>query len=75
MKIQDLGCPSMSISDDRIYEVHTMIHEDRHLTVHEIAKELGISMGSCYEILTGKLNTHRISAKFGTCLLLSLIHI
>ena len=37
---------------------------NRHLTVHEIAKELGISVDFCHEILTEKPEMHRISAKF-----------
>ena len=49
-----------------------MIREDRCLTAHEITEELGISVGTCYEILTVKLNMHRISAKFvPRCWLLS----
>ena len=44
------GHPSTLISDDKIDEICTKIHEDRSLTVHEIAEELGVSVGSCYEI-------------------------
>ena len=54
----------MSINDNKIDKVRTMLHEDHHLTIHEIAEGLGITMGSCHTILTGKLNMHRISAKF-----------
>ena len=39
------------------------------MTVREVAEEVGISVGSCHEILTGKLQMHCISAKFVPCLL------
>lgn len=48
------GHPSASISDYKIDKVCTAIHKDCHLTAHEIAEELGISVGSCYKIITGK---------------------
>ena len=55
------GHPLTQINDDKIDEVCTIIREDHRLTVHEIAEELYVSVGSCHEILTGHLNMHRIS--------------
>ena len=41
-----------------------MIYGNRCLTVREVADEVGISVGSCHQILTEKLQMRRISAKF-----------
>jgi hypothetical protein len=34
------------------------------LTVREVGDEVGISIGSCHQIFTQKLQMHRVSAKF-----------
>ena len=65
------GPPLTSISDDNIYEVHTMIHEGRRLTVRETAEELGVSVGSCHGISTNL----RVYVADITLPDLSLIHI
>jgi hypothetical protein len=36
----------------------------RHLTVREIAEECNILIGSCHDILTAKLEMHRVVSKF-----------
>jgi hypothetical protein len=41
-----------------------MILQNRCLTIREIAKDVGISYGSCQAILTDKFNMHRVAAKF-----------
>ena len=41
-----------------------MIHGNRHLTVREVADEVGISIESCHQIFTEKLQMHCVSAKF-----------
>ena len=41
-----------------------MILGNRRLTVQEVADEVGISIGSCHQICTEKLQMHRVSAKF-----------
>ena len=41
-----------------------MIHGNRHLTVREVANKVGISIGSCHQILTEELRMRRVSAKF-----------
>jgi len=41
-----------------------LIIQKRHLTIREIAEDVGISFGSCQAILTEKLNMHRVAAKF-----------
>ncbi|PNF43836.1 hypothetical protein B7P43_G06040 [Cryptotermes secundus] len=38
--------------------------EDRHITVRELAKEIGVSIGSVHSILTKDLGMRRDSTKF-----------
>ena len=44
--------------------MHAVIRGNRRLTVQEVADEVGISIGSCHQILTEKHQMHHISAKF-----------
>jgi len=41
-----------------------VIHGNRCLTVREVADEVGISIGSCHETFTEKLQMRCVSAKF-----------
>ena len=41
-----------------------MIRENRPLTVQDVADKVGISIESCHQILTEKLQMRRVSAKF-----------
>jgi len=41
-----------------------VIHGNRRLTIREVADKVGISIGSCHQILTEKLQMRHISAKF-----------
>jgi len=41
-----------------------VIRGNRHLTVREVADEVSISIGSCHQIFTEKLQMRRVSAKF-----------
>jgi len=41
-----------------------LILQNRRLTIRETAEDEGISFRSCQEILTEKLNFHRVAAKF-----------
>jgi hypothetical protein len=38
--------------------------QDRHITVREIAMELGLSIGSVHSILTEDLHMRRVTTKF-----------
>ena len=49
---------------DHVERVRAVIRGNRRLTVREVANEVGISIGSCHQILTEKLHMRRISAKF-----------
>jgi len=57
------GRPSTSTDNDHVERVHAVIRGNR-LTVWEVADEVGISIGSCYQILTEKLQMHHVSTKF-----------
>jgi len=63
------GRLSTSTDDDHVERVRAVIHRNRRLTVREVADEVGISIGSCRQILTEKLQMRRVSAKFVPCLL------
>ena len=58
------GRPSTSRNDEVMDQMHEKVLEDRHITIQEIAGELGISTGSVHTILTEDLNLRRVSAKF-----------
>ena len=63
------GRPSTSTDDDHVERVRAVIRGNHRLTVREVANEVGISMGSCHQILTEKLQMRRVSAEFMPCLL------
>ena len=48
----NLGWPSTSMDDDHVQKVLAVIHQNRRLTVREVAEEVGICKGSCHLILT-----------------------
>ena len=58
------GRPSTSTNDDHVERVGDVIRGNRRLTLREVADELGISIGSCHQIFTEKLQMRRVSAKF-----------
>ena len=58
------GRPSTSTDDVHIDAIRDLILQNRHLTIREIAEDVGISLGSCQAILTEKLNMHHVAAKF-----------
>uniref|UniRef100_A0A224XRL1 Putative transposase n=1 Tax=Panstrongylus lignarius TaxID=156445 RepID=A0A224XRL1_9HEMI len=56
--------PSMSTDDQHIDKLNILVRANRRLTIRELAKECGISVGSCNKILIEKLKMHRVAAKF-----------
>jgi len=56
--------PSTSRNDKLIDQVRTLVMQDRHVTVRELAEEVGISTGSVFSILTHDLALWRGSTKF-----------
>ena len=49
------GRPSTSRNEEMVAKVRKIFRNNRRLTVRDIADDGGISVGSCYAILTGKL--------------------
>ena len=47
--------PSTSTEDPHVDKINTLVRANRRLTIRELTEECGISVGSCYEILTAKL--------------------
>jgi len=56
--------PSTSRNDNVINQVRTLLMKDRHITVRELADEVGVSIGSVHTILTADLGLRRVSTKF-----------
>jgi len=50
--------------DDHVERVRAVIRGNRPLTVREVADEVAISIGSCHQIFTEKLQMSRVSTKF-----------
>jgi len=57
------GQLSTSANDDHVDRVHAVIHGNRRLTVREVGGEVGISIGSCHQIFTEKLQMCHVGAK------------
>ena len=58
------GRPSMPMDDGYIEKVLAVIHQNCHLTIREVAEEVGICKSLCHLILTNKMKMHRVAAKF-----------
>ena len=58
------GKPSTSMEHDHVEKVVAVIRQNRHLTVREVAEDVGIGKSSCHLILTDKLKMRRVAAKF-----------
>ena len=56
--------PSMSMDDDHVEKVLAVIHQNRRLTVREVAEEVGICKNLCHLILTEKRKVRHVAAKF-----------
>jgi hypothetical protein len=56
--------PSTSSNDDHIERVHAVIRGNFLLTVREVADEVGVSIGSCHQMFTDKLQMRRVRVKF-----------
>ena len=52
------------MDDDHIEKVLAVICQNCHLTVREVAKEVGNCKSSCHLILTDKLKMRHVAAKF-----------
>jgi len=52
------------MDNDHVEKVLALIRQNHRLTVREVAEEVGICKSSCHQILTDKLKTRRVAAKF-----------
>jgi hypothetical protein len=59
-----LGRPSASCNDAHVAQVHEIMRSNRRFTVREIAEECNISIGSCHDICTAKLEIRWVVSKF-----------
>jgi len=58
------GRSSTSTKDDHVERVRAVIRGNCPLTLREVADEVDISIGSCHQIFTEKLQMCCVSAKF-----------
>ena len=58
------GRQSTSHTEETVARVREIIRADRHLTIREVAEDVGIAFGTCQKILTEDLQMRRVSAKF-----------
>ena len=63
------GRRSTSIDDDHVERIRALIRVNRRLTVREVADQVGISIGSCHQVFTEKIQMRRVRAKFAPRLL------
>jgi len=59
---QRSGRPQTARNAAVVERVKNLVRGDRHLTVREIAEEVGISTYSAHEILRADLNMRRVAA-------------
>ena len=57
-------CIKLELINELYYDARPNKSQDRRLTVREVANEVGISIGSCHQIFTEKLQMRRVCAKF-----------
>ena len=48
------GGPSTSTDNPHVDKINSQVRANRRLTIRELVEKCGISVGSCYEILTAK---------------------
>ena len=58
------GQPSTSMDDDHVEIMLVVICQNHHLTVREVAEEVGICKSLCHLILTKKRKMRHVAAKF-----------
>ena len=58
------GRPSTSTTDENVEAVKKIVLENRRITIREVSEDVGMSVGSCHEIISGILGMGRVSAKF-----------
>ena len=49
------GRPSTSTTDENLEAVNKIVLENCRITIREVSKDVGMSVGSCHEIISGIL--------------------
>lgn len=57
------GRPSTATTIDNVVRVNEIKQSNRRVTVDEIAETIGISFGSAHEIITERLEYHKVCAR------------
>ncbi|WP_316399518.1 leucine zipper domain-containing protein [Bradyrhizobium sp. 33ap4] len=58
------GRPSTSSTAETVEKIKGLVHEDRRVTIREVADMADVSFGTAQAILTCNLNMRRVAAKF-----------
>ena len=58
-----LGRPSTSTTNENTEAVKKIVMDNRRITIREVAKDVGISVGSCHAIFPDILGLKRVAAK------------
>lgn len=58
------GAPTTSVLDENVCAVEKLVRADRRITREQIAKEVGISLGSVSTILHDKLNMNKVCTRW-----------
>jgi hypothetical protein len=48
----------------KLARMQELVRQDRRLTIHDIAEDVGIGYGTCQRVLTEELGMHRDEATF-----------
>jgi DNA-binding Lrp family transcriptional regulator len=58
----EVKCNTLII-DENVKKVEKMVMNDHRITIREVADEVGISIGSCHNIVSYVLGMKRVAAK------------
>ena len=58
------GRPRSCTTPAIVAQIQELVRQDRRLTIHDIAEELGIGYGTCQRVLMEELGMHHVAAKF-----------
>jgi hypothetical protein len=58
------GRPTSCTTPETVARIQELIHQDRRLTIRDIAEEVEVGYGTCQRVLTEELGRHCVAAKF-----------
>lgn len=58
------GRPQLAIDEDTIWQVEAAISEDHHITVHQLAQDVKVIVGSVDKIIHDHLHMRKLSARW-----------